>query len=136
MGEQQKQGAPKGTLLTIVNSITGKQFANSNFTRIPNSIIFETSITPQDKELYNILLALPYRKRNTSKGIMINHDYLCKLMGVKNRQTILRIISRLEVAGYCRRVKISGTFSELQVIIKPSETEKQQKNIDDFGGDF
>lgn len=128
---EKEQEAPKGTLLTIVNPATGKTFANSNFTRIPNSIIFDKSMKAQDKELYNILLALPYRKRNVSNGILISHEYLCKVQGA-SRRAILYSLDRLEQAGYCERVKINGKLSELKVIIKPSATEKQQKNIDDF----
>lgn len=134
--EKKEQQEQRGTLLTFINPVTGAGTVKSNFTKIPNSIIFDKSVKQQDKELYNILLALPYRKRCSAReGILINHDFLCELTGAKNRQTILRIITRLEKAGYCRRVKISGKLSELQVIIKPSASEEEKKKIEELISD-
>lgn len=131
--EQQEQ---RGTLLTFMNPVTGAGTVKSNFTKIPNSIIFDKSISAQDMRLYSVLLGLPYRKRNSVReSILINHDYLCTLTGAKNRQTILRSITRLEKAGYCRRVKISGKLSELQVIIRPSVSEEEKKKIDELISD-
>lgn len=126
--EKEKTEQARGTLLKFVNPLTGAGTVRKNFTKIPNSIIFDKSVKAQDKELYTILLALPYRKRqsDTGNGILITHEYLRTLTGAKDRKTILSSISRLEKAGYCKRVKISGKLSELQVIIKPSETEKQE----------
>lgn len=133
---QEKKEQQKGTLLTIINPMTGAGTVRSNFTKVPNSIIFDKGVKSQDKELYNILLALPYRKRRGASDVThINHEYLCKLTGAKNRQTILRSISRLEKAGYCRRVKISGKLSELQVIIKPSTAEELEQKINEMISD-
>lgn len=134
--EKKEQQEQRGTLLTFINPVTGAGTVKSNFTKIPNSIIFDRGIKSQDKELYGLLLALPYRKRKSGReGILINHDYLCRLTGAKNRQTILRSITRLEKAGYCRRVKISGKLSELQVIIRPSVSEEEQKKIEELISD-
>lgn len=135
--EKEKAEQARGTLLKFVNPLTGAGVVRKNFTKIPNSIIFDRSVKAQDKELYNILLALPYRKRqsDTGDGILITHEYLRALMGAKDRKTILSSISRLEKAGYCKRAKISGKLSELQVIIKPSETEKQEKVIEEMLSD-
>lgn len=134
--EQQDQQEQRGTLLTFINPATGAGTVKSNFTKIPNSIIFDKNISSQDMRLYSVLLALPYRKRCSAReGILINHDYLCELTGAKNRQTILRSITRLEKAGYCRRVKISGKLSELQVIIRPSVSEEEKKKIEELISD-
>lgn len=134
--EQEKEEQQKGTLLTFINPVTGAGTVKSNFTKIPNSIIFDKSISAQDMRLYSVLLGLPYRKRKSVRErILINHDYLCTLTGAKNRQTILRSITRLEKAGYCRRVKISGKLSELQVIIRPSVSEEEKKKIDELISD-
>lgn len=125
--EKEKTEQARGTLLKFINPLTGAATVRKNFTKVPNSIIFDRSVKAQDKELYNILLALPYRKRqsDTGDGILITHDYLQKVAGA-SRRAILYSLDRLEKAGYCKRVKISGKLSELQVIIKPSETEKQE----------
>lgn len=125
--EKEKTEQAKGILLTIVNPVTGAGTVKKNFTKVPNSIIFDKSVKAQDKELYNILLALPYRKRQgAGDGILINHKYLCKLTGAKTKVTIINIIKRLEKAGYCKYSLLNGQLADLQVIIKPSETEKQE----------
>ena len=134
--EQEKKEQQKGTLLKIINPLTGGSTVKSDFTQVPNSVMDDESINSRDKILYIKLLMLPYRKRCSAReGILINHDYLCRLTGVKNRQTILRSITRLEKAGYCRRVKISGKLSELQVIIKPSASEEEKKKIEELISD-
>ncbi len=134
--EQEKKEQQKGTLLKIINPLTGGSTVKSDFTQVPNSVMDDESINSRDKILYIKLLMLPYRKRCSAReGILINHDYLCRLTGAKNRQTILRSITRLEKAGYCRRVKISGKLSELQVIIKPSASEEEKKKIEELISD-
>lgn len=134
--EQEKKEQQKGTLLKIINPLTGGSTVKSDFTQVPNSVMDDESINSRDKILYIKLLMLPYRKRCSAReGILINHDYLCRLTGTKNRQTILRSITRLEKAGYCRRVKISGKLSELQVIIKPSASEEEKKKIEELISD-
>ena len=126
--EKKEQQEQRGTLLTFINPVTGAGTVKSNFTKIPNSIIFDKSLKPQDKEL----LALPYRKRcSARKGILINHDYLRTLTGV-SRRAVLYSLDRLEAAGYCKRLKISGKFSELQIIIKPSVSEEEKKKIEEL----
>lgn len=120
----------RGILLTIVNPATGSGTVKKNFTKIPNSIIFDKRVKAQDKELYNILLALPYRKRQgAGDGILINHKYLCKLTGAKTKLTIINIIKRLEKAGYCKYSLLNGQLADLQVIIKPSMSEKLEKEL-------
>lgn len=133
--EKKEQQEQRGTLLTFINPVTGAGTVKSNFTKIPNSIIFDKRVKPQDKELYNILLALPYRKRcSARKGILINHDYLRTLTGV-SRRAVLYSLDRLEAAGYCKRFKKSGKFSELQIVIKPSVSEEEQKKIEELISD-
>lgn len=132
---QEKKEQQKGTLLTIINPTTGAGTVRSNFTKIPNSIIFDKNISSQDMRLYSILLALPYRKRRGAGDVThINHEYLCKLTGA-SRRTVLYSLDRLEKAGYCKRVKISGKLSELQVIIKPSVTEELEQEINEMISD-
>ena len=120
----------RGIILTIVNPVTGAGIVRKNFTKIPNSIIFDKRVKAQDKELYNILLALPYRKRQgAGDGILINHKYLCKLTGAKTKLTIINSIKRLEAAGYCKYSLLNGQLADLQVIIKPAVSEIQEQEL-------
>lgn len=130
---QEKKEQQKGTLLTIINPMTGAGTVKSNFTKVPNTIIDDKSLNLRDKMLYIMLLRLPYQKRKSARdSILISHEYLCRLAGVKERKTITESLNRLEAAGYCKRLKITGQLVKLFLIIKPSVTEEQKQNIEDM----
>lgn len=134
--EKEKTEQARGILLTIVNPVTGARTVERDYSKIPNVSIFDKRLKSQDKELYNILLALPYRKRQgAGDGILINHKYLCKLTGAKTKLTIINIIKRLEKAGYCKYSLINGQLADLQVVIKPSISELQEKAIKEMLSD-
>lgn len=131
--EQEKKEQRKGTLLKIINPVTGAGTVKSNFTQVPNSVIDDDNINLRDKVLYIKLLRLPYRKRKSAReGVLISQEYIRKLAGVKEKKTVTESLNRLEAAGYCKRLTITGQFVELYLIIKPSETEEQKQKIEDM----
>lgn len=131
--EQEKKEQQKGTLLKIINPLTGGSTVKSDFTQVPNSVIDDKSINSRDKILYIELLRLPYQKKKSARdGVLLTHEYLCKVAGVKEKKTITESLNRLEKAGFCKRLKINGQFVVLYLIIKPSVTEEQKQKIEDM----
>lgn len=132
--EQEKKEQRKGLLLKFINPVSGKTRVEGNFSQIPNNILFDKKkkVTSFDKVVYCIFFAMPHRKGvTTSDTIHTNYDWLSEVIGVSTR-TLQYSLDRLEKAGYCRRKKINGQLSEVEVIISPSETDKQNKLLEEM----
>lgn len=129
---QEKKEQRKGLLLKFINPVSGKTRVEGNFTQVPTNIFFDKRVTSFDKVVYCILFEMPHRKGvTTSDTIHTNYDWLSKVIGASTR-TLQYSLDRLEKAGYCRREKINGQLSEVEVIISPSETDKQNKLLEEM----
>lgn len=121
----------KGTIIKFYNECTGSEEVERSYTKIPNSVIFDNSVSTGAKDLYSFLLALSWRLQNrqtVNGGIIVSQDYLSLKRNV-TRRTILNRISELENKGYLKRRKLGNELTEITVIIKKSASDEWEEML-------